>query len=201
ARRGSTPPPPSLRHPPGGRRDSPVSTAPRSRRMRHGVLLRPRPTFRARPPNRASACSSRSAHDRGRRPPRPNRGRGSTSARASRRGARRAAPRPRRTWRRVRRFHTYGQYLHTERADSTLFASFMWSIPPYVLEAGQVLAHLPRGDLLVVAEPLVALHLGVVVDVVLVACLAEGRAEDVVALELADRRLEVRGQGLETARG
>ena len=53
-------------------------------------------------------------------------------------------------------------------------------------ESRQVLLDLPRGDLLVVAEPLVALDADVVVDVVLVAAATERRAEHVVRLELAD---------------
>ena len=60
------------------------------------------------------------------------------------------------------------------------------------LEARQVLAHFPGADLLVVAEPLVALHARVVVDVVLVAAAAERGTEDLVALELADRLEQVR---------
>ena len=63
-------------------------------------------------------------------------------------------------------------------------------------EPRQVLADLPLGDLLVVAEPLVALDLRVVVDVVLVAAPAERRAQRVVGLELADRLEQVRGQRL-----
>src|SRR3954467_9543614 len=66
----------------------------------------------------------------------------------------------------------------------------MWSFPTY-LEAGQVLAHLPRSDLLVVAGPLVALHTDEVVDVVLVAPAPERFPEDVVALEFLRRLLEV----------
>ena len=73
-------------------------------------------------------------------------------------------------------------------------------ISPHVLEAGQVLADLPGRDLLVVAEPLVALHAGEVVDVVLVAAPAERRPEDVVRLELADGLEEIRRKRLEPAR-
>ena len=53
---------------------------------------------------------------------------------------------------------------------------------------------LPVGDLLVVAEPLVALHPRVVVDVVLAAPAPSAAAQDVVALELADRLEQVRRQ-------
>src|SRR5438876_6212351 len=69
------------------------------------------------------------------------------------------------------------------------------------LETSQILPDLPRGDLLVVPGPLVALGGDVVVDVVLVAAAAERLAEDVVAFELAGRVEEVRGQGLQAARG
>src|SRR5260370_31196872 len=58
-------------------------------------------------------------------------------------------------------------------------------------EPGQVLLDLPVRDLLVVAEPLVPLHAGVVVDVVLAARVAEGLAQDGILLELADRLEEV----------
>src|SRR4051812_23451431 len=67
-------------------------------------------------------------------------------------------------------------------------------------EPGEVLPELPVGDLLVVAEPLVALHPRVVVDVVLVAPAAERGSEDLVALELADRLEQVRRQRPEAAR-
>src|SRR3954469_19636667 len=72
---------------------------------------------------------------------------------------------------------------------------------PHISEARQVLAELPLGDLLVVAEPLVALDLRVVVEVVLVAATAERGTDDVVALELVDRLEQVRGQRPEAARG
>src|SRR3954447_1451898 len=75
----------------------------------------------------------------------------------------------------------------------------MWSFPTY-LEAGQVLAHLPRSDLLVVAGPLVALHTDEVVDVVLVAPPPERFPEYVVALEFLRCLLEVGRQRLEPAR-
>src|SRR2546423_12524183 len=67
------------------------------------------------------------------------------------------------------------------------------------LEPGQVLPDLPARDLLVVAEPLVPLHAGVVVDVVLAAGVAERLAQDGVGLELADRLEEVRRQRAQAA--
>src|SRR2546430_14678670 len=66
-------------------------------------------------------------------------------------------------------------------------------------EAGQVLGDLPRGDLLVVAGPLVALHANEVVEVVLAASLAERLAQHVVALELCRRLEQVRRQRVEPA--
>ena len=66
-------------------------------------------------------------------------------------------------------------------------------------EAGEVLAHLPGADLLVVAVPLVALDADHPVDDVLVAPATERGAEDVVPLELAERLEQVRGERLEAA--
>src|SRR5690348_6946348 len=74
-----------------------------------------------------------------------------------------------------------------------------WTLLTYVLEAGQVFGDLPGGDLLVVAVPLVALHVDEVVDVVLAASRAERLAEDVVLLELRRRFVEVRRERLQPA--
>ena len=65
-------------------------------------------------------------------------------------------------------------------------------------EPGQILADLPGSDLLVVTEPLVALHASEVVDVVLVAATAERSPEDVVRLELPDGLEKIRRKRLET---
>src|SRR4051812_10459925 len=72
---------------------------------------------------------------------------------------------------------------------------------PHISEPREVLAELPVGHLLVVAEPLVALDPGVVVDVVLAAPAAEPLTEDVVLLELADCLQQVRWQAAEPERG
>src|SRR5207237_6838155 len=69
------------------------------------------------------------------------------------------------------------------------------------LEAREVLPDLPRRDLLVVPEPLIALHPGVVIDVVLAPAAAEGGAPHVVRLQLADRLEEVAGKGPQPALG
>src|SRR5262245_19423177 len=80
----------------------------------------------------------------------------------------------------------------------TFLRDAIWRLPTR-LEARQVLADLPGGDLLVVAGPFVPLHADEVVDVVLVAALPERLAQDVVPFELLDRIEEVRGKGLEPA--
>src|SRR5215471_9789600 len=68
------------------------------------------------------------------------------------------------------------------------------------LEPGQVLTHLPRSHLLVVAAPLVPLDADEVVDVVLVTGPSEGVPQHVVALELVRRLEQVRRQRVEAAR-
>src|SRR5437763_2277202 len=71
----------------------------------------------------------------------------------------------------------------------------------YGSEPGEVLLDLPVGDLFVVAEPLLPLHPRVVVEVVLATRSTEGRAEDVVPLELADRLEQIRRQAPEPTPG
>src|SRR5262249_57241728 len=112
-------------------------------------------------PRKESASPIPRGRDLGRRRSRRCRARGRTAARAWPRGARRAWVPARVTCRRGRRCRTS-------------------------LEARQVLAELPVGDLLVVTEPLVPLDLRVVVGVVLAASAAERLAEHVVPLELVD---------------
>ena len=84
------------------------------------------------------------------------------------------------TWRRGRRSRTYGQKTTQSIRAKTLASRQrctvrIWRNSPYTSEPGQVLAELPRRDLLVVAVPLVALHADEVVDVVLVAPAPERR--------------------------